>query len=310
MRAYAFMPTTMTPAASTSFTVKGPHGPLAVQRWGEASGPVIVLVHGYPDNRSKWDAVAPLLCDGYQVVAYDVRGAGGSFKPTHRSDYKLEHLTADFTAVINAVSPSQPVHLVAHDWGSVQSWEFVTEPALAGRIASFTSCSGPCLDHMGHWMRDRLRRPTPTNLWLFTHQMLKSWYIYMFQLPLLPEALWHTFFGRNWPRVMSMLESIEIKARPTQTSDGANGVGLYRANVFQRVMKPRMRHAHAPVQVLVPMQDRFISPALSQDLSRWASSVTRHEMPAGHWVTVSHPELFSQHVLTFIQSIKPSPAAR
>lgn len=298
----------MTLTRSTSFEIAGPHGPLAVQRWGDVSRPVVVLVHGYPDNRSKWEAIAQRLCDGYQVIAYDVRGAGDSFKPTRRADYRLEYLTADFTAVIQAVSPDRPVHLVAHDWGSIQSWDFVTEPALKGRIASFTSCSGPCLDHLGHWLRDRLRRPTPSNLGQLGMQMIKSWYVYMFQLPLLPEALWRVAVGPNWPRLMRLLEGTEIKPRATQTSDGIHGVGLYRANIFQHMLRPRLRYAHAPVQVLVPTKDRFVSPWLSTDLGRWVPQLTRHEINAGHWVTLQRPELFSQHVRVFIDNIPIQPA--
>jgi pimeloyl-ACP methyl ester carboxylesterase len=299
----------MKPAKSSTFDVHGPHGPLRVQRWGDPAAPVVVLVHGYPDNRSKWEPVARKLSRAYQVVAYDVRGAGDSFKPTRRADYRLEHLTADFKAVINAVSPYRPVHLVSHDWGSVQGWEFVTEPTLKGRIASFTSCSGPCLDHFGHWLRDSLKHPTPRNLWRVTIQMVKSWYVYMFQLPWLPEALWRVAVGPNWPRLMRALEGTEIEPRPSQTSDGIHGVGLYRANVFQRMLRPRERIAHAPVQVLVPTKDHFVSPWLSENLSRWVPQLTRHEIPAGHWVTVKQPDLFAQHVRSFIDAI-PTASAR
>lgn len=299
--------TTSKPASH--FIVHGPHGPLAVQRWGHAAKPVVILVHGYPDNRSKWAPVARLLSAHYQVIAYDVRGAGDSFKPTRRADYRLEHLTADFKAVLQAVSPNRPVHLVAHDWGSVQSWEFVTEPSLKGRIASFTSCSGPCLDHFGHWLRDSLKRPTPTNLGRVTLQMLKSWYVYLLQLPLLPEALWRSVIGPNWPGLMRVLEATHIEPRASQTSDGVHGVGLYRANVFQRMLRPRQRHAHAPVQVLVPTKDHFVSPWLSENLARWAPQLRRTEIPAGHWVTLKQPELFAQHVRAFIDAI-PIPAAR
>lgn len=293
----------MTTAPSSSFEVRGPHGALRVQRWGRTDAPVVVLVHGYPDNRSKWEPVAQALCDRYQVIAYDVRGAGDSFKPTRRADYRLEHLTADFTAVIDAVSPGRPVHLVTHDWGSVQGWEFATEPALKGRIASFTSCSGPCLDHFGYWLRDSLSHPTPRNLWRVTMQMIKSWYVYMFQLPWLPEALWRTAIGPNWPRLMRVLEATEIEARPTQTQDGVHGIGLYRANVFQRMMRPRERFAPMPVQVLVPTKDHFVSPWLSENLSRWVPQLTRHEIPAGHWVTLKQPELFARHVKAFIDTV-------
>jgi len=298
----------MSPIPTEHFFVQGPDGALAVQRWGAKDRPVIVLVHGYPDNRSKWDAVALLLSRRFQVIAYDVRGAGASIKPKRKQDYTLARLTADFTAVINAVSPTQPVHLVAHDWGSVQSWEFVTEPALKGRIASYTSCSGPCLDHVGHWMRDRLRRPTPRGLLQMGVQLIKSWYVYFFHLPFLPELLWRHVSGPHWPTLMRWLEGVHIQPRPTQADDGAFGVNLYRANFVTCLFKPRERVAHAPVQVLVATRDHFVSPALSENLGRWVPNLTRQEIDAGHWVTVQQPERFAKAVLSFIdrQAAVPS----
>ena len=291
--------------ASTSFDILGPDGTLRAESWGQVGAPVVVLVHGYPDNRSEWRGVAERLCDRYQVIAYDVRGAGESFRPKGRAAYRLDRLTADFKAVIDAVSPDRPVHLVAHDWGSVQSWEFVTEPSLKGRIASYVSCSGPCLDHAGFWMRSRLLKPTPRHLYQFMMQMLKSWYIYMFQLPWLPEALWRLFAGPRWPALMKLIEGLEIEARPTQTQDGVHGIWLYRANVFQRSMAPRERHAHAPVLLLVPTKDRFVSPWLSEDLERWVPQLERREIPARHWVPIADPAGFAQHVRSFIDRLPP-----
>lgn len=283
-----------------TFFVQSPGGRLAAKRWGTLGKPTIVLVHGYPDNSSKWDAVARLLADDFDVVAYDVRGAGDSFVPAKVADYQLAHLTADFTAVIDAVSPDRPVHLVAHDWGSVQSWEFATEPALKGRIASYTSCSGPSLDHVGFWLRDRLRHPSLSGLGQLSLQGLKSWYVYFFQLPWLPEALWRGVLGRHWPSLMRALEGTHIEPRASQTEDGANGVNLYRANIFQRFTRPRERHAHAPVQLLVATKDHFVSPALTSDLERWVPDLTRREVKAGHWITIKHPDLFATAVREFI----------
>lgn len=304
----------MSPIPTEHFFVQGPDGQLAVQRWGAAGRPVIVLVHGYPDNRHMWDPVALLLSRQYQVVAYDVRGAGASHKPKRVADYTLAKLTQDFTAVIRAVSPDRPVHLVAHDWGSIQSWEFATEPALKGRIASYTSVSGPCLDHVGHWMRDQLRHPSLSGLGQMAVQLLKSWYVYLFHLPVVPELLWRHVMGPQWPRLMRLLEGTHIAPRATQTEDGALGVNLYRANFISCIFRPRQRVAHAPVQVLVATQDHFVSPALSAKLERWVPQLTRREIKAGHWLTIKQPELFAQAAQSFIQEIegqaKASPMPR
>lgn len=119
----------------TNFTVRSGDVTLAARAWGDPVRPTVVLVHGYPDNSEVWDALAGLLARDFHVVAYDVRGAGQSTAPTRTHAYRLGKLTDDFVAVIDAVSPNRPVHLVAHDWGSIQGWAFVTEERLRGRIA-------------------------------------------------------------------------------------------------------------------------------------------------------------------------------
>lgn len=108
--------------------------------WGKDKHlPTIIMVHGFPDNSLIWQKIAERLSPLFNVVAYDVRGAGGSSIPQHTADYKLKHLIDDLEAVINHISPQQKVHLVGHDWGSIQCWEAVTSPHLHSKIASFTS---------------------------------------------------------------------------------------------------------------------------------------------------------------------------
>jgi len=105
-----------------SRTVAGLGGlSLAGQERGRAGAPTVILVHGYPDNHHLWDLVAEHLEADHHVVTYDVRGAGESGVPNGRSGYRMEALVADLVAVADAVSPDRPVHLVAHDWGSIQS---------------------------------------------------------------------------------------------------------------------------------------------------------------------------------------------
>ncbi|MCE0447781.1 alpha/beta fold hydrolase [Streptomyces tricolor] len=104
---------------------------------GDPQQPTVVLVHGYPDSKEVWSEVAARLAGRFHVVLYDVRGHGRSTAPRPlRGGFTLAKLTDDFLAVVDAVSPDRPVHLVGHDWGSVQSWEFVTVARTEGRIAS------------------------------------------------------------------------------------------------------------------------------------------------------------------------------
>ncbi|MEZ4287266.1 MAG: alpha/beta fold hydrolase [Polyangiales bacterium] len=116
---------------------------------GDPSRPPVVLVHGYPDDHSVWDSVVAHLKKDFFVVTYDVRGAGASDHPERQRDYRLSVLSRDLVAVLDHVVPNRAVHLVGHDWGSIQSWESVTDPSLRDRFLSYTSLSGPCLDHVG-----------------------------------------------------------------------------------------------------------------------------------------------------------------
>ncbi|TVS98768.1 alpha/beta fold hydrolase, partial [Amycolatopsis bartoniae] len=178
---------------------------LAVFEEGPRDAPTVVLVHGYPDTHAVWDDVAAALASRFHVVRYDVRGAGRSDVPRGTAAYRLEHLKNDLFAVLDAVSPDAPVHLVAHDWGSLQSWEAVTEPGAHTRIASYTSISGPCLDHVAHWMRRPL---TPRRLKQVVTQQLHSWYILAFHVPVLPELLWRTVVAKRWPHLLRRVENV------------------------------------------------------------------------------------------------------
>ncbi|WP_126284468.1 SDR family oxidoreductase [Burkholderia stagnalis] len=277
---------------------------LAVRTWGDPSRTPVVLVHGYPDTSSVWQDVAPRLARQHYVIAYDVRGAGLSSAPARTADYRLAKLTDDFIAVIDALCPGRPVHLVAHDWGAIQGWEFVTEPRLAGRIASYTSCSGPCLDHVGHWLRARLLRPTPASLGKLAGQLVRSWYVYLFHLPLIPELGWRLWLGRAWPGLLRRIEKTPVAPRATQADDGARGVRLYRANFIRCLFAPRERYAHAPVQTIVPLGDKYVSPALSEDLSRWVPQYYRREVAAGHWLPLADPARFAGLAQQLIDAVE------
>ncbi|KVU30843.1 short-chain dehydrogenase [Burkholderia ubonensis] len=277
---------------------------LAVRTWGDPARTPVVLVHGYPDNSSVWQRVAPLIARQHYVIAYDVRGAGLSGAPRRTADYRLAKLTDDFVAVIDALCPGRPIHLIAHDWGSIQGWEFVTEPRLAGRIASYTSCSGPCLDHVGFWLRERLLRPTPASLARLGGQLVRSWYVVLFHLPFIPELSWRLWLGRAWPGLLSRVEKTRVVPRATQADDGARGVRLYRANFIRCLLTPRERYAHAPVQAIVPLGDKYVSPALSENLSRWVPQYYRREVAAGHWLPLADPARFAGLAQQLIDAVE------
>ncbi|WJV47599.1 SDR family oxidoreductase [Streptomyces flavofungini] len=279
---------------------------LCVAELGDAARPTVLLVHGYPDSKEVWSEVAARLADRFHVVLYDVRGHGRSTAPKPlRGGFTLEKLTDDFLAVADAVSPDEPVHLVGHDWGSVQSWEFVTVERTQGRIASFTSLSGPSLDHFGHWIKKRMTRPTPRRAAQLVSQGAKSWYVYMLHTPVLPELAWRGPLGKRWPKILRRLEKVPADGYPTLSlpSDAAHGAWLYRDNVRARLRRPRAdAYAHAPVQLIVPSGDIFLSEKLYDDLESWAPQLTRRTLPAKHWVPRTRPDQLTAWITEFVSA--------
>lgn len=277
---------------------------LCVVELGEPGQPTVVLVHGYPDSKEVWAQVAARLADRFHVVLYDVRGHGRSSAPRPlRGGFTLEKLTDDFLAVADAVSPDRPVHLVGHDWGSVQSWEFATVARTEGRIASFTSMSGPSLDHFGHWINTRLRRPTPRRVGQLLGQGAKSWYVYALHTPALPELAWRGPLGKVWPRLLERFERVPGDGYPTSSlpTDAAHGAWLYRDNVRARLRHPRAdAYAHAPVQLITPLGDAFLSERLYDELEQWVPQLTRRTLPARHWIPRSRPDQLAAWIGEFV----------
>ncbi|MGW2814257.1 SDR family oxidoreductase [Streptomyces sp. NPDC001415] len=279
---------------------------LCVAELGDASQPTVLLVHGYPDSKEVWSAVAERLAERFHVVLYDVRGHGRSTAPAPlRGGFTLEKLTDDLLAVADAVSPDRPVHLVGHDWGSVQGWEFATVERTEGRIASFTSMSGPSLDHFGHWIKNRMSRPTPRKVGQLLGQGAKSWYVYMLHTPVLPELAWRGPLGKQWPKILQRVEKVPADGYPTASlpQDAAHGAWLYRDNVRARLRRPRPdAYAHVPVQLITPLDDAFLSPKLYAELEHWAPQLIRRTLPAKHWVPRTRPDQLAAWIGEFVRS--------
>jgi pimeloyl-ACP methyl ester carboxylesterase len=273
---------------------------LFARTWGDSVDPAMVLVHGYPDNHSVWSRVAEYLADRFYVIAWDVRGAGRSDAPARLRDYRMPRLASDMQAVVDALIPGRDFHLAAHDWGSIQSWESVTDGELTGRIRSFSSISGPCLDHVGFLMRRKALSLSLADKESLLRQLGSSWYIMFFQLPVLAPLLWKTVLANRWTEYLANVEGVaEPGPNPTQVKDGSKGVMLYRANMLPRLFKPRPRYARCPVQLIEPRNDRYVGRVLSEQLEQWVPGLTRRPVEAGHWVILDQPQQVAGWIAEF-----------
>ncbi len=271
---------------------------LYAKTWGDESKPALVLVHGYPDNQEVWEPIIEQLISDYYIVTYDVRGAGQSSIPKRIRDFTLAKLSQDLNRVTTTLLPHRAYHLAAHDWGSIQSWESVTDPKFSNKILSYTTISGPCLDHAALWMRKQFSSNKPK----FFKQLAKSWYIVAFQLPVLAPTVWHFFNPQRWGKILEQLEhSKNLPVNENIASDGQYGIGLYRANFAPRLLRPRQRYAVCPIQAIVLKYDNFVSPELIDEIPHWAEHFSKVELEANHWAVLSRPKEIAEHIRQFIE---------
>ncbi|RJS45216.1 alpha/beta fold hydrolase [Nocardioides cavernaquae] len=275
---------------------------LAVYEDGPADAPVIVFVHGYPDNHHVWDGIAGQLAQDFRVVRYDVRGAGRSDVPVDRSGYRIEQLVDDLGRVINAASPDASVHLVAHDWGSIQSWDALPDDRFGVLIRSFTSISGPSLDHAAVWMRG-LRHGLGNRLL----QLAESYYIGFFMTPRLPELLARRGFVARMAGLSALVSRPSILPQTATFERGhaetVNGIDLYRANVPQRLLRPHPPQVTLPVQVVVPSRDIHVSaPLAEQAPAPFVSNLTISNIHGNHWVVAQRPVMVAHLIRRFVSS--------
>jgi pimeloyl-ACP methyl ester carboxylesterase len=266
---------------------------LSVRKSGSATSPVIVFVHGFPDDAHVWSGVTAALAGEARLVTYDVRGAGASGAPADRQAYEIDRLAADLCEVVDAASPDERVHLVGHDWGSIQAFHAL-RTTLADRVTSYTSISGPDLDHIRRWQRRQLRSG-PSGWWRLARQSVSSAYIWAVLLrgPV-DLATRLGIVGRLVTRDPSRLGARVSRA------DVRHGLNLYRANMLGRTRTAADPPLDVPVQVIVPSADRYVSRGLQTDLQDWVRDLSVVTMDGGHWLMLSHPTELADRIWVFV----------
>ena len=288
-------PVTTGPGATPVTLAVREHGP-------RDAGTHVVLMHGFPDDQTMWDPVVAALPEDWHVVTYDSRGAGRSTRPTARADYRLHHHVDDLVAVLDATTPpGERVHLVGHDWGSIAGWDAVAaaavgDPRLAPRLATWTSVSGPSLDHLAArtagWRG--LRRMLP--------QLVHSWYVWFFLLPRLPELTWRRLQHLVRPLLRRLDPTVDLVPWGAEAARNAvPALEIYRANVVPRLRAPRAWRTSLPVQVVVAGRDGFVLPVSVAGLDARCRDLAVVELDEGHWVPRARPEQLADLVADFVR---------
>ena len=276
---------------------------IAVYEEGNREGPTVVLVHGFPASHVLWDGVVPLLAERFRIIRYDNRGVGLSSVPKPVSAYTMARFADDFAAVIGELSPGAPVHVLAHDWGSVGMWEYLTRPGAGDRVASFTSVSGPSQDQLVDYIFSGLRQPwRPRRFVRSISQALRFTYVALFSIPVLAPlflrlALSIPALRRN---AFDNIPDDKIHHSAKLASDAAHSVKTYPANFFRSFSRKRAIHVvDVPVQLIVNTQDKYVRPYGYDETARWVPRLWRRDIKAGHFSPMSHPQVMAAAVHDF-----------
>jgi len=256
---------------------------------GPRDAPLVVLLHGFPECWLSWRYQLPALAAaGFRAVAPDLRGYGRSDKPRGVSAYRIELLVRDAAELIVAMGRER-ADLVGHDWGAHIAW------------------------HVGMWEPRRVRRlailnvPHPQRMWRglrTVRQLRKSWYMFFFQVPLLPEwfmspARLRALF-RYTPARQGSYDDDVIEAMVAAAGDRTAPIDYYRAAA--RYRSPPWKPLEAEALVIWGERDRWLGAELAEPDPRWVPRVRVERIAqASHWVQADAPARVNELLLSFLR---------
>lgn len=288
---------------------------IAVYEQGNPEGPTLVMVHGWPDSHVVWDGVVPLLADRFRIIRYDNRGVGRSSAPRSVSAHAMARYADDFAAVTDAVSPGEPVHVLAHDWGSTGVWEYLARPGAGDRVASFTSISGPSADHLNRYVMEGLKRPhRPRRFLRSVSSLLRLTYMGANSVPVVAPAVTRLGLRGAMTRILQRRDGIparRIHHSEKFVADAVRSMKVYPANYFHSLANARRdHHVDVPVQIIVNTRDPFVRHYVYDETGKWVARLWRRDVKAGHWVVFSHPHVVAQSVTELVDFLNGAQPAR
>lgn len=269
---------------------------------GSENGPLVVLLHGFPEFWYGWHhQIRPLANAGYRVVVPDQRGYNRSDKPPGVDAYHIDELARDVLGLLDAFGRDRAA-IAGHDWGAAVGWWLTA--TYPDRVAKFCAVNVP---HPSVMLRT-LRRS-----W---NQRLRSWYILGFQLPKLPETIarlgdWRLLtegMRRSSNPGTFTEEDFDRYRRAWSRPDAFESmVNWYRAAARNRP-EPDDDRIDVPTLVLWGRQDEFLHPSMaheSVDRCTDGQIVTLKE--ATHWVLHEEPVRASDELQRFFEEGTPKP---
>jgi pimeloyl-ACP methyl ester carboxylesterase len=271
---------------------------------GPPNGPLVVLLHGFPDFWYVWrNQITALAAAGYRVVAPDLRGFNLSDKPTRVSDYGMAHLTSDVAGLVRACGASRAT-VVGHDWGGAVAWAFAMQNPDAVERLVVLNCPHPAA----------FQHAVATS----PSQMRRSWYMFFFQLPVLPEwlisggdfALWRRTMRRVYANPGAFTETDVARYIEAFRQPGAvtSGINYYRAG-FREFRRSRTgyRVVAAPTMMIWGEGELYLNRELAELPREWVPDARIERVPrACHWVQADAPDRVNELLLDFFATARPA----
>src|SRR5438874_9847275 len=263
---------------------------------GPKDGPVVVLLHGFPEFWYGWHRqIEPLAAAGFRVIAPDQRGYNLSSKPHGVTSYALPELASDVIAIADQLG-QQKIFLAGHDWGAAVAWS--TALLHPGRIERLAVLNVPHPSVMRRYVYTRLP------------QTLRSWYIFFFQIPWLPEAFLSAFNfraaaralqGSSRPGTFSAEDLVQYRAAWSQPRALTAMIHWYRAAMRYR-MPFSDRTVRAPTRILWGQRDRFLMAEMAHESLRYCANGELFTFAeASHWLQHEQPDRVCQLLVQFFQ---------
>jgi epoxide hydrolase 4 len=265
-------------------------------------GPLVVLLHGFPEFWFGWRLqIAPLAAAGFRVVAPDTRGYNLSSRPTGVAAYSADKLADDIRGLIRERG-AESAFVVGHDWGGTIAWTMaMNHPEVVDRLAILDAAHPRTL-------QEGLPHPG---------QLRRSWYFFYFALPGLPEqqvrAGRFRFFRRflrdaRPPYTPQELDRyVEAWSQPGAVTAMIN---YYRCSVRTppKKAKAAIRPISSPTLVIWGQRDRFLGPRLAEPSRDDVPNLDRVErLPnASHWVHHDEAERVNQLLIDFFTPARPA----
>ncbi|OLE32967.1 MAG: epoxide hydrolase, partial [Ktedonobacter sp. 13_1_20CM_3_54_15] len=246
----------------------------------QGSGPLVVLLHGFPEFWYSWRYQIPFLAEhGYTVVAPDLRGYNDTDKP--RKGYDMPTLLRDIAGLIRGLGQDQAI-IVGHDWGGGLAWQFAIHyPYMTSRLIVINA------PHPYAMLRE----------FRTLKQLRKSWYIFFFQIPWLPEA----FLLRNHANEVGRMlhgaalqkaafpPEVTAKYQEAMSKPGAMTAALnYYRQLFRHLPPPAAREntqVSAPTLLIWGEHDIALGIEMTYGLEQWVDDIEVKRLPdSGHWV--------------------------